>query len=450
MPLSPSSFLTGFESTQIHGTGIDVLDGTRHVERWKYDLQLVKTQGITTFRYPVPWHRIERNRGVYDWKWMDAVLGWIKAQGMDPIVDPIHHTSFPEWIKGGFANPEFPDLYLSFVREFAQRYPWVRKYTVFNEPFVTTLFCGNEGIWYPRARSPRKFVRMAVHVGLAICRIHEMLERSVPGVEFIHVDTCEHHTALDSRSRKRVEFLNHRRFLFHDLILGRIDGQHPLYGYLSQNGFTRNEMKWFQNHPTHIDVLGLDYYPHSEQQRSVRGIRFHSSRPRGFAGVAEDYIERYGLPVMLSETNLKGFVSDRLSWLKHMVEECDKLVARGVDFRGFCWFPFVDSTDWCSLVCKAEQKVDPVGIYWLDEDRWTRNASELSECYGKLARGEMKARDLPAYRFQKPWDVNLKGYHSFMSHWDWREPSVPRRRTPAAARSRAAAKDPVRRELVAS
>jgi beta-glucosidase len=428
-PTPSFPFLTGFESTQIHGTGQDVLGGTRHLDLWEHDLQLVKAQGITSLRYPVPWHRIERRRGVYDWQWTDQVFPYMRKAGLDPIVDPIHHTSFPEWIRGGFAHPKFEDFYLAFVRELALRYPWIRKYTVFNEPFVTTLFCGSEGIWYPKARSDRTFVRMAINVGRAICRVCEMLEKTVPGVQFVHVDTCEHHTPLDSRSREKTEFLNHRRFLFHDLIQGRIGERHPLYSYLSRNGFQRADARWFRSHAARIDVLGLDYYPHSEHQISTGGIRFHSSSPRGFADLAEDYIERYKLPVMLAETNLKGYVSDRLSWLKHMLEECDKLAGRGADFRGFCWFPFVDSTDWCSLVCRAEQRVDAVGIYWLDDERLHRHASELSECYGRLARGESGAGEIRAYRFQPPWDENLAGYLPLMEHWDWEEPFATRRRS---------------------
>ncbi|HYG63480.1 MAG TPA: family 1 glycosylhydrolase, partial [Thermoanaerobaculia bacterium] len=391
-------WLTGFESTQIHGTGKDVLWGTHHLQRWRHDLELVRASGVTTLRYPVPWHRIEARPGRYDWAWMDEVLAYMREAGLEPIVDPIHHTSFPEWIKGGFENPRFADLYQAFVGEFARRYPWVRKYTIFNEPFVTTLFCGSEGIWYPYARSQRRFVRMMVQVGRAICGISEMLQELVPGVELIHVDTCEHHQAMDAGSREKVEFLNHRRFLFHDLITGRIDEAHPLYAYLRHNGFLKKEMRWFRSHPARIDVLGLDYYSHSEQQRYRNRVRFYRAPARGFAAVAGDYIERYGLPVMLSETNIKGRVSDRLSWLKHMAEECGKVVAAGADFRGFCWFPFVDSTDWCSLVCRAEKKVDAVGIYWLDDDRWARHASELSDCFGRLARGEMSVQALPSYR----------------------------------------------------
>lgn len=431
-------WLTGFESTHIHGTGKDVLWGTRHISLWRHDLELVRAQGVKTLRYPVPWHRIEAQPGEYDWRWMDEVLACMREMGLDPIVDPIHHTSFPDWLEGGFANPQFPGLYRSFVERFARRYPWVTRYTVFNEPFVTTLFCGSEGIWYPRARSQRRFVRMAVHVGQAICETTEMLERSVPGLVLVHVDTCEHHQALDARSREIAGFLNHRRFLFHDLITGRIDAAHPLYGYLRRYGLTLRDLRWFREHPARIDVLGLDYYSHSEQQRLRGKPRYYRAPARGFAAVAGDYVERYGLPVMLSETNIKGHVTDRLSWLRHMAEECGKLAAAGADFRGFCWFPFIDSTDWCSLVCRAERKVDPVGIYWLDEDCRERHESELSDCFGRLARGEMSVEELPAYPFRRPWDKNLMVYRHLMEDWDWREPErsslVPASERLAAAR----------------
>jgi beta-glucosidase/6-phospho-beta-glucosidase/beta-galactosidase len=428
--LLPFPLLTGFESTYIHGTGKDVLDGTNHISRWRHDLQLAKASGIKTLRYPVPWHRIEREPGKFDWRWMDAVLAYIAESGLDPIVDPIHHTSFPDWIGGGFAHPRFPDFYQRFVEEFARRYPWVKKYTLFNEPFVTTLFCGNEGIWYPGVRHPRMFIRMTASVGRAICQTAEAVSRLVPDVEFIHIDTCEHHTALSARGRERAAFYNERRFLFHDLILGRIGQGHPLYRYLTNNGMSRSELRWFRSHAARIDVLGLDYYAHSEQQHHVRETRFHSTSPRGFAEVAGDYVERYGLPVMLSETNLRGFVSDRQSWMKHMLEESEKLAARA-DFRGFCWFPLVDSTDWDSLVCEAQDKVDPVGVYWLDSERWTRHGSELSECFGRLARGEMTAGEVPAYLFQSPWDGNLAGYLPFMEHWHWQEPLLPGRQRAA-------------------
>ncbi|HEX2225386.1 MAG TPA: hypothetical protein VHN15_14390, partial [Thermoanaerobaculia bacterium] len=77
------------------------------------------------------------------------------------------------------------------------------------------------------------------------------------------------------------------------------------------------------------------------------------------------------------------------------------------------------------LLGAADQRA-PVGIYWLDDERWERYGSELSETYGKLARGEMTATEVTAYRFQPPWRRNLRGYSRFTEHWDWQDPPVAR------------------------
>ncbi len=297
---------------------------------------------------------------------------------------------------------------------------------MFNEPFLTTFMCGHQGLWPPYGRDGGTFVPMLLNVGKAICRVSEMLIQRVPDVRLVHVETCEHHSACDPELEEFVRFLNERRFVMHDLVLGKVSRDHALYGYLAEHGMTDEDVGWFAEHPARIDVLGLDYYSHSEHQFHKHGSVVPSGSPRGFASVARDYIDRYGLPVMLSETNIRGFVFDRVSWLKYMVEQCEQLGGEGVDFRGFCWFPFIDSTDWDSLLRHARGHVDPVGIYWLDTERRHRYPSILSRYYGQLALGEIEASDLPAYRFQPPVDEQLAGFMPQMAHWEWRDPLAPK------------------------
>src|SRR4051812_9121207 len=141
-----------FESTRIHGCGTDVLETTRHIERWEHDLDLLRQSGIKDLRYPIPWHRIERQPGVFDFGWIDGPMEYIRRHGMDPVVDLLHHTSFPDWLEDGFANSQFPELYTRFVQKFLARYEWVDRYTVFNEPFATTMLCTSIGAWYPHHR----------------------------------------------------------------------------------------------------------------------------------------------------------------------------------------------------------------------------------------------------------------------------------------------------------
>ncbi len=421
------TYLTGFESTYMPDHDKDVLETTRHLDLFHHDLTLVAESGLRVLRYPAPWHRIEREPGRYDWSWMDAAMRSMQDLGLDPIIDPIHHTSFPAWLEQGFLDHRFVDAYVQFVLAFADRYPWVRRYTPFNEPMPTTLFCADQGIWKPYERHERHWLRSARNVAIAVSRISRLLKAGNPQIEIVHVDTCEAHHAMDEKSAPWARFLNERRFLLHDLILGRVKPGHKLYwfveehGLATEDGLSADDLAWLAENPARIDVLGLDYYAHSEQQFHRAGSYIPSLAPYGFAEVARQYIDYFNLPVMLTETNIRGYVSDRLSWLKYMVEQAEQLVAMGVDWRGFCWFPFVDSTDWDSLLRCACNHLDPVGIYWLDDAR-ERHVSELSEVYAALAQGRITASDIPAYRFQEPVRSQLEGFMSQMQHWEWQDP----------------------------
>src|SRR5205809_6259287 len=99
-------FLTGFEGTRIVGAAADVLETTLHTSCYAEDLEFLSNDGIRTFRACIPWHTIERVRGTYDWSWVDAYLTKARSLGLKVIADPLHHTSFPEWLEGGFADPQ--------------------------------------------------------------------------------------------------------------------------------------------------------------------------------------------------------------------------------------------------------------------------------------------------------------------------------------------------------
>jgi beta-glucosidase/6-phospho-beta-glucosidase/beta-galactosidase len=413
-------FLTGFEGTHIFGSGWDVLETTEHTTRYRDDLLRLQRDGLTSFRACIPWHRIERERGVYDWSWTDGYLAYVRTLGLTPIVDPLHHTSFPEWLGEGFADPEFGAYYLRFLSAFARRYPWVEHYTIINEPFVTTWFCGQCAVWQPRHEGPQCFVPMLLAVARAICECTAGVARLVPEAKFIHAESCERHSALDLKSVAHAEQGNALRFCVLDLILGRVNREHSLYEYLFRHGMQEADVAWFQDNRARIDVLGLDYYSHSELAWTAAG-RASSHPVAGFKAVALDYARRYGCPIMLSETNLRGTVDDRIGWLRYMVGQCsslaDELEALGLSFRGFCWYPYIDSTDWSSLVREARRDIDPQGIYWLDPS-FGRNASELSEIYAALARGEVRASDIPMRPFSEG-ALDGRGVRNFLPQMPW-------------------------------
>jgi len=418
-------FLTGFEGTYIFGSGLDVLQTTEHTQRYETDLQMLAADGIRSFRCCIPWHHIEATRGSYDWTWLDGYLEAVRALGLEPIADPLHHTSFPDWLEGGFADPDFEEAYLAFLGAFATRYPWIRRYTIINEPLVTAWFCGHCGIWQPKLHGHGNFVPMVLAVCRTIVRASHMLDEILGRAEFLHVDSCERHHGLDEASLAHAWFENERRFLVVDLILGKVDADHPLRGYLLEHGASADALDGFLERPTRIDILGLDYYSHSELAwRDGGAVRALVHPVQGFAATALEYVKRYGLPVMLSETNLRGSVEDRVSWLRYMVAECEALCATleplGVPFLGFCWYPYIDSTDWTSLVREARRSIDPQGICSLGRN-FDRRRSALSEIYARLVAGGLAAAELPAFPFSEE-ALEERWVRNFLPHMTWAAP----------------------------
>src|SRR3954447_3481511 len=211
-PRTRFPFLSGFEGTYIFGSGVDVLDTTEHSRRFGSDFAELGRDGLSSFRACIPWHHIERNKGAYDWSWCDEYLSCARQRGLDPIADLLHHTSFPDWLAGGFADAEFGERFLQFLAAFAKRYPFVTSYTIINEPYVTTWFCGNCAIWHPYRQGSENFVPMLSAVARTLCEATELLSCLVGEVRFVHTESCEFHVALDSSANQQARLGNIIRF----------------------------------------------------------------------------------------------------------------------------------------------------------------------------------------------------------------------------------------------
>src|SRR5215203_3640781 len=138
-PSTHIPFIGGFESTFMPAHDVDVAELTHHIARREEDLDLMLACGVERLRYPVRWHLVEELPGAYDWTETDQVMEMLRRRGMTPIVDLVHHTSYPRWLTHGFADSRFAPAFLRYVKSFVRRYPDVRHYTLLNEPF-STLF----------------------------------------------------------------------------------------------------------------------------------------------------------------------------------------------------------------------------------------------------------------------------------------------------------------------
>ncbi|HWC13655.1 MAG TPA: family 1 glycosylhydrolase [Actinomycetota bacterium] len=407
-----------FESTYQPKHDIDIAETTQHVTRFDDDIALLRSCGVESLRYPIRWHRVEPREGQFDWSDADRALGRLHDSGLHPIVDLVHHTSYPRWLAGGFADPRFRTAYLRYAEAVAARYPWVESYTLFNEPFSTLFLCGHEAIWPPYHRGLETFLALLRNVLPAVSDASRMYQDLLPHAQHVYVDSCEHHQAATAAGEEVTLLANDRRFFVADVFLGRhLDTSRPFIAAVVAAGF--DDLLGMP--PGDVDILGLDYYAHCQWDYFAWDVGVvPSAHPMAFQDLIADYCHRYRLPCMVGETNIRGTPSDRASWFKYTLEQCEAARERGVDVVGYCWFPFVDSSDWDSLLFHCDGNIDPVGVYSLDPDL-ERRASSMSDSF-RLAATGASAAELPAYEFQQPVATWMTGFRPYMAHWNWQPP----------------------------
>lgn len=104
--------------------------------------------------------------------------------------------------------------------------------------------------------------------------------------------------------------------------------------------------------PEYLDILGCNYYYNN--QWVVTSLEFlpwknelNDPRWLPLSSLVTQLHERYGRPVVLSETSHPG--EDRADWLQFVADECSIVVENGIPLWGICWYPIIDRPDWDHL-----------------------------------------------------------------------------------------------------
>jgi len=94
----------------------------------------LKRSGVQIVRFTLHWDEIEPRKGTFDWTTSDKVLRALRTARLPALVTLY---GSPRWANGGHAPSWAPTsgaAFASFARAAARRYPWVRKWVVWNEP----------------------------------------------------------------------------------------------------------------------------------------------------------------------------------------------------------------------------------------------------------------------------------------------------------------------------
>jgi beta-glucosidase len=324
-------FAVGIEDTFVPQASpglrpLDEYELTGHYGRWREDLDLAASTGATMIRYGIPWYRVNPASDEWDWSWTDRVIDHLLSLQLVPIIDLMHYGC-PLWLQGEFANPDYPHRVAEYAARFAARYgESVRFYTPMNEPLLNAMYCGEDGRWPPALTGDGGFVLLTKQLVRGIVQTQRAVADTVGDPTFVHVEATFRYTGGPEHA-ERIRFLRQRTWLIYDLLFGRVDGDHPLHDYLSNNGFSDED-------------FGTTELLPDDKRRSVW------SGTEGIEELVRDFHAPYGKPIFWTETSVPGTVEARVHWLDDSLDLVHRLRSEGLPLVGYTWWPLFSLVDW--------------------------------------------------------------------------------------------------------
>ncbi|HEX5879864.1 MAG TPA: family 1 glycosylhydrolase [Actinomycetota bacterium] len=299
---------------------------------------------------------------------------------MEAIVDLVHYGT-PLWLDNAFLHTDFPDRLAEYAAALADRYrDRLTLWTPMNEPQITAMHCGEQGIWPPRLTGHDGYVKLvrAIVRGVVAAQ-RAVVEASGGRASFVHVEATFRYAGATEAFAEEVELLRARQFLIQDLLCGMVDDDHPLAGYLRRHGFGDDDLAWAARNPAHPDVLGVNYYPHLTTAEYRAGevvpVALRPRRDDWTAGLEEllrAFAARYRRPLMVTETSVLGGVARRLAWLDASLELVAGLRDQGLEIVGYTWWPLFDLVGW-----EYRDALGPVGEHLVRMGLYDLEADEI-------------------------------------------------------------------------
>jgi len=358
-------FAVGIEDTFVPQSApgaraIDEYELTEHYERFAEDFALAKNVGADLVRWGVPWYRIQPGQSEWDFGWLDRAMDRFAELELTPVVDLMHYGT-PLWLDAQFAHPDYPQRVADYSARVAERYEHlgVMAYTPVNEPMIHALFSGDYAYWPPYLSGEEGLSTMIRQLsrGFVLAQ-RAMADVLGEGATFVHVDAGMRYVG-DVEAEEHVDLvhrLRHQVHLVEDLVVGKASETHALFPFLRENGWSDDDFAFFAQDPQMPDVMGINYYPRHSTEVFEAGIHhaggFADPRPTrddGLEGLEElvrHAADRFGAPVMITETCVTGTIAERIAWMRESVEWSHQVRHEGVDLVGYTWWPLFDMYEW--------------------------------------------------------------------------------------------------------
>ena len=312
-----------------HHKRVDLLQLTGHDMHAAEDYRLLVDAGIRTVREGIRWSVVEKESYSYDFTEVKNRILAAQTAGIQQIWD-ICHFGYPNGLSP--LHPEFCNRFVALCRAFTEVF---RLCT--DDPLIVTPI--NEISFLSWFGGDVAGTEPFLHRSAAVVK-YELCRAAVEGIEAIKaIDSAAKimmvepliriHCKNGGRITKRIREYNEGQFEAMDMITGRL---HPELG----------------GRPDYMDLAGFNYYYQNQWEHRGHQLCWKAERQRrNFPDLLKAAAERYGKPVVLSETG--HFKEERGLWMEQITAECIAAMEAGVNLQGICIYPVLDRPDWDTL-----------------------------------------------------------------------------------------------------
>jgi hypothetical protein len=98
----------------------------------------------------------------------------------------------------------------------------------------------------------------------------------------------------------------------------------------------------------YLDIIGCNFYHENQWIHNGNRIPWNDEAPDKdwvpLHRMIEGVYTRYHRPIIIGETSHYG--GNRPAWMRMIIRETQKILARNIPFLGICLYPIIDRSDW--------------------------------------------------------------------------------------------------------
>jgi beta-glucosidase len=383
--------------------------------RFKDDIAIQAELGLNASRVSISWPRVmPAGHGAINQKGLDfyrRVADALLKKNIEPWVT-LYHWDLPQELEdiGGWTNRDVAGYFADYAATVADALgDRIKRWMVFNEPWVFTVLGYHQGLHAPGRRDPTAALNAMHVVNLAQAMGARALRasRHRPGAVGTAFSMSSVHAASDSADDRAAaeRWDRFNNFWFLDTVMKGVYPEIDSGGLLDQRVGAQAGDADAMKEP--LDFLGINLYFRTivarDDNRQMLGLRMVNPEvkertefgwevyPDSLGDMVTQVAKRYpGVPLYITENGCSygdapggdGRVRDerRISYMRGYLAALWRAIDRGADVRGYFTWTLTDNFEW------AEGFRQRFGIVHCDFDTLARTIKDSGYWYRDVAR----------------------------------------------------------------